>query len=482
MRPLRRKRSKQNVSDSSSSSSPSGSQSLDLNNGPIPPKSPRLDEIAPPPAVSNTHFLDINDDCIDSICNLLPLDDLCSMGRTCKRLHCIAGDYFQRYYPNNHVRIQSFRRRSVFYMYPDEKYVEDLKPFIRNVSIHEYKGSACVKYLKENFSVNLREIALHGIHCELNAAHGAQIKDQLERLESIKFVNCSVGDIYDCFLKHCQKLKHLGIDEPIQFNGRVNWAQQHFPTLESIAYYDEANTNRADFAGFLRRNPQIKQIACKGTNIQGIVFQRAKNLDFLILCYNSDKDFNRIFKLLKVYSENSETRHIKLEFKKRLELDHFHKIASIQRVDAYRGYLVENLQFPEIVASMKQLSVVQLRSFGNVSQVYVKRLASSLSNLEELHFTAQDMALSFKNLIIPFCQNPKLKKIVIFSKQIIYRCTKSDVADINKVREPLDTESKLTIYMEKEVIVSMNFKIPDKCKVTLKPLSELKREVHLFDL
>lgn len=213
MRPPGRKRSKQNVSETSSpsTSSPSGSRPLDVNNGSSSPKSPRLDESPPQPA-NNTHFLDMNDDCIDSICNLLPLDDLCSMSKTCKRLHYIAGDYFQRYYPNNRVRIQSFRRRSVFYMYPDEKYVDDLKPFIRNVSIQEYKGSACVNYLKKNFSANLREIALDGIHCELNAAHGVHIKNQLERLESFKFVNCSVGDIYDVFLKHCKNLKHLGID------------------------------------------------------------------------------------------------------------------------------------------------------------------------------------------------------------------------------------------------------------------------------
>lgn len=342
MRPFGRKRSHQNdpEPEQEPESSPSGSQHQppEVNDEPTPPKSPRLDEPpASPPSI--TKFLDMNDDCIDTICNLLPLDDLCSMSQTCKRVNCIAGDYFQRHYPDNYVRIQSFRRRSVFYMYPDEKYVEDLKPFIRNVSIQEYKGSACVSYLKKNFGENLREIALHGIHCELNATHGEQIKHQLERLERIKFVNCSIGDIYEIFLKHCQKLKHLGIDEPIQFNGpRVTWAQHNFPTLESIAYYDEANTKRIDFGGFLRRNPQITQIACKGTNIQGTVFQRANNLDVLVLCYNSAKDFNRSYTLLKQYSENCETRQIKLEFKKRLELDTFNKIAAVKRVHGYRGW------------------------------------------------------------------------------------------------------------------------------------------------
>lgn len=297
----------------------------------------RMDDKNDDSASQRTEFSDLNDDCIERICGFLPLDDLCSLSRTCIRHQNIVGEFFQRYYPNNYVRIQSFRRRSVFYMYPDEKYVEDLKPFIRNIGIQEYKGSACVSYIKQNFGENLREIALHGINCELNVSHGAQIAKQLQRLESIKFVNCSIGDLYEIFLRHCPSLRHLGIDEPIQFNGRCTWAHHTFPALQSVAYFDEANTNRADFNGFLTCNPQIKQIACKGTNIQAIVLKRAQNLEQLVLCFNSAKDFLRNYAAIKSYSEESETQRIKLEFKKRLELEHFTKITKIQRLHGYRG-------------------------------------------------------------------------------------------------------------------------------------------------
>lgn len=304
---------------------------------PAPSKCVRKDDENSNSAADKTEFSELNDDCIERLCRFLPLDDLCSLSRTCTRIQNIVGAFFQRYYPNNHVRIQSFRRRSVFYMYPDEKYVEDLRPFIRNVGIQEYKGSACVTYIKQNFGENLREIAFHGINCELTALHGQQIADQLNRLESMKFVNCSVGDLYEIFLQHCHQLRHLGIDEPIQFNGRSTWADHTFPTLQSIAYFDEANTNRADFNGFLTRNPQIKHIACKGVNTLGIVLNRAKNLDMLVLCFNSAKDFLRNFAAIKQYSEQSQTQRIKLEFKKRLELEHFTKITEIQRLDGYRG-------------------------------------------------------------------------------------------------------------------------------------------------
>lgn len=312
-----------------------GSELLTENNEAASSKVQKVEELP----TSDATFLDMNDDCIDTICNLLPIDDLCSLSQTCKRVQSIAGDYFQRKYPHNYVRIQSFRRRSVNNIYPDEKYVEDLRQFIRNVCIQEYKGSASVNYIKMNFCQNLREISLHGIHSELNVSHGLHIKEQLKHLDSIKFVNCSIGDIYEIFLKHCQNLKHLGIDEPIQFHSRVTWAQHTYPKLKSIAYFDEANTNRADFNGFLRRNSQIKTIACKGTNVQSTVFQRTKDLDKLILCYNSQKDFNANYKQLKLYSLNSQTQRIKVEFKKRLEIDHFSKIASIGRVYGYRGLL-----------------------------------------------------------------------------------------------------------------------------------------------
>lgn len=332
--------------------------------------SPKLRVVELDPA-NGLQFLDVNDDCIEKICKFLPLDDLCSVGQTCKRLQSIAGGYFQRYYPNNYVRIQSFRRRSVFYMYPDEKYVEDLKPFIRNVCIQEYKGSACVKYLKANFCENLREISLCGINCELNELHGIEIKNQLQQLDSLKIVNCSVGDIYGIFLKHCQKLKHLGIDEPIQFNGQVNWTQHTYPTLNSVTYFDEANTRRANFAEFLQKNPQIKSIACKGTDVQSIVFERATNLDFLILCYNSDKDFKRNIKRLTDYSDNNGTKHIKLEFKKHVSLKYFTEIASIRNFYGFRGLSIFS-HFPILFAQQNSsnfLPFVQVRlwSFRKLS-------------------------------------------------------------------------------------------------------------------
>lgn len=303
-----------------------------------PPKRQRIEEVA----IANAHFLDMNDDCIESICTFLPLDDLCSLSLTCKRNRGIAGEYFQRCYPNNRVRIQSRHRRSVLDMYPDEKYVADLKPFVRNVTIQEYKGSVCMRYLKTNFCTNLKEIALHGINSELNEIHGVEIKEQLKCVESIKFVNCSLGDIHAIFLKHCQNLKHLGIDEPITFNGRITWIQHTYPTLESLAYFDEANTKRADISGFLRRNSQIKKIACKGTNVQCTVFAKAKELETLVLCFDRQKEFQRNLSLLKKYSEESQTQRIQLEFglSARLNLNDFAQIATIQRVYGYRGRLV----------------------------------------------------------------------------------------------------------------------------------------------
>lgn len=147
---------------------------------------------------------------------------------------------------------------------------------------------------------------------------------------------------------------------------------------------------------------------------------------------------------------------------------------------SFTGYLVEQLQITEIIRSLEHLRVLEVFAMGNVSQIYIKRLAGSLANLEELHFTAIDMSLSFKNFFLPFCQNPNIKKIVIFSEQLQYRCTRSDIVDINRKRESLDSCDRLVIYMEKKVINEIKFKIPEKSKVIIKPLSELTRDTHAF--
>lgn len=126
--------------------------------------------------------------------------------------------------------------------------------------------------------------------------------------------------------------------------------------------------------------------------------------------------------------------------------------------------------------------MLQLVSVARTSQLYVKRLARSSPNLEELHFTScLDTTFSFKNFILPFCQNPHLKKIVILSENIFYKLKQTNISDINNVREAFDIDSILTIYMEKQVILKLNFKIPINSKVTVKPLSELKREIHSFE-
>lgn len=142
---------------------------------------------------------------------------------------------------------------------------------------------------------------------------------------------------------------------------------------------------------------------------------------------------------------------------------------------------MENLQLTEIIRKMEHLSVLQLLSLGNISQTYVKRLANSLAYLEELHFAALDMALTFKQLMIPFCQNPKLKRVAFFTKELNYNNSRLDLVEINKLREPFGNDGQLTIYMNREDILRINFKIPDKSRVSIKPLSELQREVHAFD-
>lgn len=139
------------------------------------------------------------------------------------------------------------------------------------------------------------------------------------------------------------------------------------------------------------------------------------------------------------------------------------------------------MQSIDLMSSWIHLRKLQLHALDNFSPTYAKRLAAGLSNLEELHFSAINMASSFQVFFHPFCKNPNLKTLVINSDRIYYKCTRTDIVNINKVRESLESSAALTIFMNKKVIDAISFTIPENAKVFLKPLSELPREIHAFN-
>lgn len=53
-------------------------------------------------------LFDLNSNCLKSILKLLPLTDLFLLSQTCKRLHQLAGEHFQRQYPEIRMEIGSY--------------------------------------------------------------------------------------------------------------------------------------------------------------------------------------------------------------------------------------------------------------------------------------------------------------------------------------------------------------------------------------
>ena len=78
-------------------------------------------------------FLDLNDDCIESIFDRCSLDTLCSLSLTCKRINRLAKSYFNRKYTNHRMEITNeLAGPTVNY---SENYVKCFASKIRNIRI-----------------------------------------------------------------------------------------------------------------------------------------------------------------------------------------------------------------------------------------------------------------------------------------------------------------------------------------------------------
>lgn len=51
----------------------------------------------------NSSIFSLNVDCLEMIFDFLSLEDVCSIGRTCRGLRDIAGDYFYRVYSSKPI-------------------------------------------------------------------------------------------------------------------------------------------------------------------------------------------------------------------------------------------------------------------------------------------------------------------------------------------------------------------------------------------
>lgn len=442
-------------------------------------------------------FMDLNDDVLYSIFGRLPLRDLCAIGRTCTRLQALAGNYFQRKYPNNRLDIEIFnyscadgnniKPKFDLRALPNEEYTEAFHQFIQNVGIFVYNYESdpidAFQYLKNKCCDRLRELVLYRIRCHLDQ-YGELIKEQLEHLESIKFDNCYIRDIYSAFLQHSPNLKQITIKEGRNQNGVVmDWANHHYEHLKKFSYHSD-NVNVETLDAFLTLNPQITNIVCSSTKFFRLLVRRSWRLELLSLCFNREVKFHMIANELEEYCHKGFVKRLDIHFLNGWEPSRFGigRITELATLNVFQGLhckqIAKKVNFPFTLEQFKQMKVL---SFGidTISRKLLQVL-SHMPNLQELHvessWTGDSICgCTFKNFITPFARYaPNLETIVLKGIENVNLITTDDFVAADRLRKRIPNAKVLTIYLDYKLIQAANLAATVGCRVQIKPISHLK--------
>ncbi|XP_055308304.1 uncharacterized protein LOC129572384 [Sitodiplosis mosellana] len=443
-----------------------------------------------------TEFMDMNDDVMYALFQRLPLADLCSISQTCQRLQQLSGKHFQRRYPNNRLDIEIFNWSTSgldvkpaweFRLQPNEQYAKAFAGYIRNVSVFMYNYETdpidAFVYLKANCYANLRELVLYRIAGQSEKC-GELIKTQLKTLESIKFENCCIRDIYSAFLKHSPALKQISIKEGRNQNGCVmDWTKHRYPQVKSFIYHSN-NVVIENLEQFFLLNPQIANVMCSSMNLFRLLFRKAWHLDFLHLSFESEYKFYSIATELQTYCHQGYVKRLEMHFKNGWEPSRFAigRVVELAPLAVWQGLHVKQvakkINFPAALEKLQNLTVFSL-GIDHMSKKLLQVMSRGLPNLKELHlesaWTSESICgFRFKQFIRPFAlHSPNLQKIAIKGVTNTALITGNDIVTLDSLRKKIPNASVITIYLDYKLIQGANFIIPAHSLLLIKPFSQL---------
>lgn len=180
---------------------------------------------ASPPSIFK---LDI--DCCEELFEYLPLDDLHSLGQTCKRMYQYTGHYVR----DNYKATQFMWSNGNLFVYFNHQNVM-VNGFIEFISILRICNKQMNKFAKiaTKFK-SIKQLRLDLISCRIDCSNLAEILQRCEEIELIKYLGIFIGDLYENVLKFCINLKHLKVIMDGPSENDFDWLLHEYLNLESI--------------------------------------------------------------------------------------------------------------------------------------------------------------------------------------------------------------------------------------------------------
>lgn len=419
-----------------------------------------------------TKFLTMNDDCIEAILEWLDWDDLASISKTCKRLHILTQEFFQRKYPAAHINIWNLGDGVV--LIPRTKWARTFSHLIKDARI---SGEDINIYHRLSKSVHKKLRALNISSRSLMEEYIDCIVDQLQHVESITFDDCQVtNELHMTVLQYCKNMKRLHLKgfifEDLEKKGlKYRWMEHTYPKLELLQLDDVKVEQHNKLIEFLRRNTTIKSFMSRDMQcaaVVKVVIESGAKLDNLLLGMkeSGSRIVARLTKNFDGYYNGDTFRMQKMRLMElcdklnqlydkgnlnRLYIKTWHGCIALDFAKIFRSMRplygidmssesIEDKDVAAAIASLDQLKSLSLYTIKKIE--YAETLSKGLSNLEELQ-----MIVDKYDTVHPFIRNsPKLQKIY-------FLCVRTDdtninLAKLNKERSKLAGAQKLTLYID----------------------------------
>lgn len=391
--------------------------------------------------------------CFHEIFDWLSLKDLIAIGKTCKRLQLIAGDFFQMNYAaksgrgeNDGIYISSMQS-NIFC-----RYIKKISISGDRLGAYQFIGSNCTDSIK-----HLRVYGFlpdGGFECITNILNGVEM---LEMNES--FIK---GEFFEKHLKYCPNVKSLSVsrsgyiqDKSIVIGTDNKWMGRTYPKLIHFELTDSFELKSNELKIFFEQNPSIRTFSTDARSLwenRRTILNTNVKLDIFVIniCQSKIVDANNqpisikdsVYNILvELYSRGFYKRlHLYVYFVDQTNLD---KMFSLSAIEMLNGDVV---RLEGALTDLKTLAICYGDEILNMHNI-----PNKLLKLERIYFSeiTSDRVLSF------VCYSPKLRQIKIRRVKDGNHFKILDFYALNKKREHLIGARKVTVYIKEDLYLAI---------------------------
>lgn len=458
--------------------------------------------------IQRSPIFKLNNHCFDELFDYLLLQDLHSLGQTCKMLQQMTGEFFKRNYSaakfnclsngiylldtdaipilsiDKCIQIPGFIQLITWIAIENNVYLRsELRK--KHFTVHPFKSKSIlnrIKYFKSHVDElkSIKKLTLTNIILCRETVNS--ILKILPNIEVLELRYCTVDlDFYDDLLKYCKNVRRIQSTQ-VKFKKKFKWLLQQYEKLEhlEICVGDDFADRIDELCTFFQRNPNIRSFSCNPATLwsfEDALLNSEVQLDTFEL-----KPWDDWFLIEDIW-----------DLLGRLQTHGFYKRLHINVRSILEGYAYElpgkkfleticleklsifrcNSTFEPISTHLIEYSEMVKSEIANMSRTEL--LVRNLINVERLDLERGSIDHAPLNILLLIQKLKHLKKInlVHFESEEIIQLER-----LNEEREKLVGAKKVTIYVPDAVYLATKW--ATKNGITNFNMIEMKR-IHSYE-